>query len=455
MAETLDGYALLHHGARALSRVEAKGLRIDVGYLKSAIKDTDTKLLGMESELQESDVMKAWRKKFESATKLASRPQLAWVCRNVLGMELDSTPAGGYRTDEISLSVYDNPFIKSYLDVLKLRKAKNTYLLGILREVDSDGILHPFFNLQTVQTYRSSSSEPNFQNMPIRDPEMAQLIRRAFIPRKGNVLIEIDYGGIEVRIAACYHKDPVMLQYINDPTKDMHLDMAAQCYMLPPDEVTKRIRYEAKNKWVFPQFYGSWFVTCAESLWNTICTETNLASGMDLKEHLRLQGITSCGVWDRDNPPGQGTFMHHLSLVQDDFWGRRFKVYAKWKETCYADYQRNGYIDTLSGFRLSGFMRKNEAINYPVQGAAFHCLLWSLIRMVLKELPESGLGAHIVGQIHDSIFADVPVSEESDYCALVKDVMVNKMVDAWKWIIVPLEVDFSVYPESWANERKE
>ncbi len=99
-------------------------------------------------------------------------------------------------------------------------------------------------------------------------------------------------------------------------------------------------------------------------------------------------------------------------------------------------------------------MSLNEAINYAVQGSAFHCLLWSLIRLVLKDLPDSGLRAKVVGQVHDSIVGDVPIAEVGDYQAMIQDIMVTKLRAAWKWIITPLEVDFSIYPESWAKEAE-
>jgi len=445
------GYQLLHHGARALSRVERNGIRIDVGYLDDAIVRTESLIAELAGEIGGSPVMRGWRRRFESATKLGSRPQLAWVVENILEHTLPRTAKDQPKTDEIALSAVNHPFIKAYLRIIKLRKTMSTYLLGIRRET-VDGFLHPFFNLHTVTTYRSSSDSPNFQNFPVRDPELKKLVRRAFIPRKGNVLLEVDYGGIEVRVAACYHQDPVMLEYIKDPTKDLHRDMAAQCYKIPVGEVTKESRYHSKNKWVFPQFYGSWYGACAESLWDAI-QGVETKSGALITDILEGQGIYELGLNGFRDDPDPGSFAAHIKEVENHFWDKRFRVYKAWKDQWFADYQELGYLETLTGFVCRALMNSREAINYPVQGSAFHCLLWSLIRLVLHDLPRSGLKALVVGQVHDSIVNDVPEREEDQYKAMLQEIMVEKLMEAWKWIIVPLEVDFSTYPISWECER--
>ena len=93
--------------------------------------------------------------------------------------------------------------------------------------------MHPNFNLHLVRTYRSSSDKPNFQNVPIRDAWLSKLTRKAIRSRPGCRLVEIDYGGMEVAIVTCYHKDPAMVRYIEDPELDLHRDMAAECFKIP------------------------------------------------------------------------------------------------------------------------------------------------------------------------------------------------------------------------------
>ena len=123
------------------------------------------------------------------------------------------------------------PELDNLLRIRKLKKVRDTYLEGFLRE-QVNGYIHPFFNLHLVRTYRSSSDHPNFQNIPKRDKEAMNIVRRAIFPRPGHQLLELDYSGLEVRIAACYHKDKTMLRYIGDPHSDMHGDMAKQIFII-------------------------------------------------------------------------------------------------------------------------------------------------------------------------------------------------------------------------------
>lgn len=454
-----DAYRLLHEGAIALAEVEANGIRIDMEYLNRTIRTTTKKIKHLEGGLQDSDVMKTWKKTFRGKTNVDSTDQLGKILFDVLKLPgADYTENNKYKTDEKTLTGVDHPFVKDFLNVKKLKKTLSTYLLGIHREVQ-DGYLHPFFNLHTTLTYRSSSDSPNFQNIPIRQPEMAKLIRRAFIARKGHRLVEKDFGGIEVGIAACYHKDPNMISYIEDKSKDMHRDMAMECFMLPLDELTpnkddkedvkraKMIRYCGKNMFVFPQFYGSWYIDCARDLWNAIITHNlRKRDGTSLRQHLKENGITELGDLDPREKPRKGTFERHIRKVETAFWGERFPVYAQWKKDWYTSYQAKGWFLTKTGFICQGYMKKNEVINYAVQGSAFHCLLQALIWMVQTEIKKAGMKALVVGQIHDSIVSDVPDEEVDDYLALAQDIMTNRLKEAWEWICVPLEIEAEVTP---------
>lgn len=372
------------------------------------------------------------------------------------------TKTGRPKTDEEALSKVDIPFVKKYIALEKLRKARGTNLKGIQKET-VNGFLHSIFELNTARTYRSSSSHPNFQNFPVRDPKIAKLIRRCFIPREGGRLVEIDYGGIEVKVAACYHKDPVMLEYINDPTKDMHRDMAAQCFKCEPGQVDKSVRYCGKNMFVFPQFYGAFWRECAESLWDAIDRmQLELPDGTPMRKHLARKGITDLGQAISHYEDSRGTsttkqgsgpgriearsgFYKHISNIETDFWENRFKQYDKWRKEWYQDYLEKGYFDTITGFQIAGVYKRNEVINYPVQGSAFHCLLWSLIRLV-KLIRKYKMKTKIVGQIHDSLLLDVPTKELHTILEMCKDVMTQQIRKAWPWIIVPLEVEVEVTP---------
>jgi hypothetical protein len=249
-----------------------------------------------------------------------------------------------------------------------------------------------------------------------------------------------------------------MRDYLLDESKDMHRDMAMECYKLSQDEVSKAIRHAAKNQFVFPQFYGAWWLDCAAGLWNMIDT-TNLVttSGVPLKKHLREVGIKKLGTQDRDNPhPPPNSFEAHIQKVEKRFWEKRFRVYAQWKKEWYNQYLKVGWFKTLMGFVCQGLMSRNDVINYPVQCDSFQCLLWSLNRIVNHELRKAKMKSLIVGQIHDSILGDVPDCELNDYIALCREVMTKTLLEFHKWIIIPLEIEVEITPigGSWVDKTE-
>lgn len=453
---THQGYKLLHDGCIALSEVEANGIRIDTDYLKKMIEKTGRQIQQITEQLKEDKIYKTWRKRYGSKTNMDSKEQLGKILFDVMEYPCHNrTKTGRPKADEEALKETKLPFVKLYLKAAKLKKAKNTYLKGILRET-VDGFLHPFFNLHLVRSLRGSSDHPNFQNQPVRNPVIRKLVRRAFIARKNHHIVEVDYSGAEICSAACYHHDPRMIRYIENDKLDLHRDMAAQLYLLKKSQVTKDARYCGKNMYVFPQFYGDYYVHCAEHLWKAISKMSlKTVDGLSLRKHLREQGIKRLGKLDPDLSPRDGTFEKHVQEVEDDFWKRRFKVYNQWKQDWYYDYLDNGYFDTLTGFRIEGMMNRKQVVNYPPQGDAFHWLLWSLIR-IMKLLRKYKMKSWVGGQIHDSIVGDVHRKERKDYLEICKQVMTIDVRKHWPWIIVPLKIEAEVAPVggSWYDKEE-
>ncbi len=451
---TKQAYRLLHEGSLALAEIENNGMRIDVPRLDRTIEQAAVQIRKLEGRLKEDELWKLWKRRFGDRASLGSLHQLSQILYDELGHEPKSYTSGGRGSkeekkrkrrptmNEEALSRINLPFIKTYLRMGKIKDLRSTNLLGVRREVGGDGLLHPVFNLHLARTYRSSSNSPNFQNIPVRDKLLSKLIRRCFVPREGHVLVEVDYGALEVRVAACYNKDPRLIEYICDPTKDMHRDMAAECYLLDEDQVTKETRFYAKNQFVFPEFYGSYWKKVAPKLWDVIDRfGLKTVDGVPLKEHLGGNGIDDYEEFER-----------HIEEVERDFWENRFPDYARWKVDWYKRYQRKGGFRMLTGFRVDGVYRRNDVINYPVQGAAFHCLLWSLVRIV-KWIGKEKMRSKVIGQIHDSIVADVHRDELDDYLAKVEEVMTRDIRREWPWIIVPLEIEAEVSETNWYEKE--
>jgi len=446
-----DGYNLLHRGAMALAEVEANGMRIDVPYLDKVIGTTDTRIKRLKDNLQGCEEYQLQRRRFGQTTNLHSREQLAAVFFGDMGHEpLNVTGTGRPQLDETMLERIGTKYAKGFLRLEKLMKLHGTYLLGVRREVEGE-YLHGFFGLHLVRSYRGQSDSPNLQNIPIRDPIQGKIIRKAFIPRAGHALIECDYSSLEVMVACALSKDPTLT---HDATVgDMHRDMAAECYLLDKADVTKATRQNTKGGYVFAQFYGDWYAACARNLWDGIDRfDLETADGCNLYDHLTAQGITGLGVVESGQEPRAGSFAAHIKAVEDRFWNKRFRVYHACRKRWIEEYRRQGFIDIVTGFRCMGPMNKNQVMNYHIQGPAFHCLLWSLTRLV-REIRRLRMGAKVIGQIHDSIIADVPLAEVPDYLALVKDITTRQLLEAWPWITVPFEIEAEVSTTNWYDKK--
>ncbi len=452
-----QGYRLLHEGLIELAQVERNGIRIDLPLLQTTKLQLEKQIRKLKVSLQEDDLWSQWRKRFGAKAKLTAQQQLGTILHEEMGFEVHfRTESGKPSMDDEALQEIDHPFVRDYSRFLKYSKALGTFLAGIEREIAPDGRLHPSFNLHLARTFRSSSNDPNFQNFPVRDKEIAGLIRSLFTASPKCVLVENDFKGIEVALSASYHHDPNFISYITTPGKDMHRDMAAQIYKLKPKQVSKDARYGAKNKFVFPEFYGDYYISCAKAMWDWIRKgKLTTPEGVSLIKHLKSKGITHLGTLDPKLEPDPDSFEAHLKAVEKDFWNSRFRVYGQWKRDWFQKYLERGYFDIYTGFRVYGVYNRKQVCNYPIQGAAFHCLLWSLTR-IGRILRKYGMKSRIVGQIHDSLLGDVRINELKDYLEIVQQVTTEDLRKQYPWLAVPPEIECEICPvgKSWFDKKE-
>lgn len=464
---------LFHRGVLALAKVEQNGVRVDEEYLDRMIESTRDEVHKCRVALEKDDLWRVWRKRYGQNSNLQSVDQLATVLFVDMKVPFtEVTATGKPKADEGVLAKVDMPFVKDYLRMKKFSKVRSTYLTNLRRET-IDGFFHPNFNLHLAQSYRSSSGSDkeseseakdfNFQNIPVRNPETGPLVRRCFIPREdARYFVEIDFSGIEVRVSACYNNDPTLMHYIKNSSADMHGDTAMELFFLTKEQVKemkKTCRDWSKNRFVFPQFYGSVWFQCAPHLWEAVVGVNPEVPGTGLKlvQHMAKKGVKELGDCspDGDKNPKKGTFARVVKDVEDSFWQKRFPVYTRWKKSWYKQYLENGYFDLFTGFRCEGVYRRNQVINYPVQGSAFHCLLWSLIELN-DLLTKYKMKSKIVGQIHDSIVLDCHPKELQTVLTAAHEIMTDRLPKAWKWINVPLETESEVSPagRNWADKRQ-
>lgn len=437
-------YKLFHDGTLAFARMEAAGMRMDTKKLDHAIDLVTRKVKHLEKKLLASKLWSKWQREFRTKSNLDALDQINHLLFTVLKYPVRyRTPSGKPAATEKALEHVKLKFVRRWKLRRKYQKLLSTYLKGFKREM-VDEFVHPIPNLHTTRTDRSSVDRPSFQNIPVRNAKLARIIRECFIPRKGFRRGTFDFKSIEVNVGACYCKDPVLISYCKDLTKDMHRDMAMECYMLKRKQVTDMTRYSAKNKFVFPQFYGSYYIDCAPALWEAIDQlKLTTIDGESLKKHLRRKGIKELGACEEGRDPEPGTFEHHIKKVEQAFWNERFPVYTAWKKRWYEAYLREGGFTTLTGFRIDGIYRRNQVINYGIQGSAFHCLLWVLIQLD-KWLRKNHMRSVIIGQIHDSMEVDIWPSELKAVVKKINRLVEVDLANHFPWIIVPMRIEAKV-----------
>lgn len=436
----IKGVQFLTNASYQIAWAEQNGLALDTKNAPLIQQDLSDKMKAMEKTIAAAPELKKWDLRKRGRPFRPGTPaDLTHVLFDLMKLKPTAFTAGGAdgstkkpSADKAAMEPFEHiELVSNTMQWRKWQKMRDTYIKGFLRET-VDGVMHPSFNLGSVDTFRSSSSNPNFQNVPKRDKESAAPIRRLLVPKNGR-LVEYDYKAVEVCVSTCVHKDPNMIRYVEDPKSDMHRDTGMELFIKTQQELTSDDRSVAKNGFVFPEFYGSYFEQIAPDIWFKVSDET--------KQHLKSKGILNV----RD-------FTAHVQDIEERFWSERFPVYADWKQKTWRTYQKTGYVELHTGFRCYGPMSFNQVTNYPVQGPAFHCLLWTFTE-VSKMMRAKKTKSHLIGQIHDAAVGDVDPSEEDMVDYWMWDFGTQKIREYWDWIIVPLSIEKG-RSEIWGNWSK-
>lgn len=429
-----SAYELLHRGAESFAYMEQEGIRLDMPLLGKFRREWSEEY----ESLKESVLLSREARRFK---KLKGRPiqynkQIGRADLATLLVEIMKLPPSKVMDEAYLSGVKDKSDFLQY--ELKARKVLKR--LSVLENWDSlqvDGFLYPSFNLDVARSYRSSSSEPNFQNVPKRDEEGA-LVRQLIIPRVGHVLLEVDYSGMEVRILACWSLDPVLIDFVLNGY-DMHGHWAAEIYGVNDKEVGKALwkalRYGAKNGFVFPNFYGSYWKNTAPALWDHMSD--------DMKRE--WTGRKENGIPE--------SWTRHVKDCDYRFWDM-FKGVRRKQEEAVEQYKKLGYLQMIGwGFRRHGYMNRNTIFNTHIQGPAYHCLMDDINHLVPLKIEEQW-ESKMPGQIHDAIFMDVKREEKEHVIEAVTEEMTVNILRRHKWIIVPLEVEWEQGEKNWLEMEK-
>ncbi len=423
-------------GALALADMERAGIKTNQLYYQNKRRHIETENEEIKKWILADPVAQKFRKSKGrpiNIKKNVGAEDLRYLLENVIRVPIEKTTATELTaTDSEVLTRLRSkyPIIANIMELRAGVQLLRTYIMGYI-DWSINGYIYPNISLQIPTSYRSSAKYPNIQNVPKRSEHIRELIRRGIIPRPGRQLGECDFSGIEVAVGCCYHKDPKMISYLTEGG-DMHRDAGVDVWMLPAAEITKMIRFFLKNQYVFPEFYGSIFANCARGLWET-SIDLLTTSGEPLREHMRVKGIKTLDE-----------FTEHLKDCENKLW-HRFRVYKKWKDDQEIIFRKQGFIETFLGFKFNDYMGYNELSNYPVQGTAFHVLLWTYIQ-VNKKRREEKWRTVIPAEVHDSMFFDFAPKEVNHIIKTVKHIAEVETRKHFDWINIPIRIEAELAP---------
>ena len=377
-----------------LFEMEQTGIRCDSAVLKAIAEDMKQQMDTLQKEIYELA---------GHAFNLNSPKQLGVVLYDELGLYTGKKRSTSAEVLEKLKGAH--PVIGLLLEYRKISKIYSTYADGLQKYIAADGKIHTVYNQCATQTGRLSSSEPNLQNISVRD-EMGRVIRKAFLPEEGNVLISSDYHQIELRMLASMAEEPSMIEAFRNDI-DIHTKTAMDVFGVSQDEVTKEMRRRAKTV-NFGIVYG--------------------ISDFGLGEQLGISR-REAGEFIRtyyEAYPGIRTYMDSLVKFCEE----------------------NGYVLTLCGRRrnipeihernrMIREFGKRAAMNAPIQGSAADLIKIAMLH-IDEAMKQANVRSKMILQVHDELIFDVPADEVEIMTKLITDGMVNAMK-----LSVPLTVECS------------
>jgi len=436
----LDGFLFLLEGQMSLSSLHINGQGFDIERAIEAKVSLEQEIKQKILELRTSE----WGEGWDGKTGGDNVYNHIYKTLGLKNIDEKKTGAGKDALDEDVMEKMDHPFTDSILEIKKLEKVLSTYMEGYLRET-VDGFVHSFFRLLT-KTLRSNSDSPNAQNIPKRNKKVKKILRSCFVPRPDSRIMEWDYKALETIIAACNYPDPNWIEYVSDLSSDMHWDWTYKMFeftddfvdILIEEDIKDDIRSWVKNGAVFPGIYGSSYVAISSSLYKI------------------MKRIPT--MWDYFGEKGwhdYKKFKNHLKAMYEWYWTEWFPTYKELREEDYKKYLKDGYTDTLNGFRYQGPMSYTEFCNWKTQGPASHIKLWTL-KETEKEIEEEQMESKLICEVHDAIVGDVVNGEETEMSRLINHIGTVSVREHWTWIIVPLVIDGeqSKVNGNWAEMEK-
>ena len=252
-------------GVITMSEMSINGFRVDIEGYDALVPKLREEQAQIVKELLATPECKAFFDKYRVEFSVSSGADMRKLLFEVMGLESSKQTKGGDSAVSVDvLEELDIPICKMVCRWRKIEKVIGTFITGYKDLTTADNLIHPSYNLHTTRTGRSSSTDPNWQNIPKRDKEQKKIIRSGiYPPYPEHHLAETDYGSLEIRVFTCHSQDPVLIDYLVNGG-DMHRDEAVHVFALPSkDHVHKEVRQCMKMGWNFALLYGSYYRACA------------------------------------------------------------------------------------------------------------------------------------------------------------------------------------------------
>ncbi len=388
--------------AKVLGDMEMAGALIDVEALNAAARTLTTRLEEVEREIHSMAGLEF---------NVGSPAKVGEVLFDVLGLEPKpkKTKSGQYSTAEDVLNkvMMKHPIVALILEYRQLKKLINTYLTALPAAINPrTGRVHTTYTQTVTATGRISSTNPNLQNIPVRD-DIGREIRRAFIAPEGSLFLSCDYSQIELRLVADFSGDETMIDAFRHG-RDIHAITASKIYHEPLEEVSATQRRNAKT--------------------------ANFGI---------LYGISAFGLSTRLNIPRA-----EAKMLIDGYFETFPKVHQYMNQSIELA-REQGYVATKMGRKrllpdinsknpvVRGYAERN-AINAPLQGFAADIIKTAMVA-IAGEMKEKGLKSKMIMQVHDELNFEVPEEE----LPVMQELVVRQMEGAYRGV-VPLEASCGV-----------
>ena len=388
---------------RTLADMEWEGVKVDVAQLADYGHELSARLVELEEQIR----------------SLAGMPDLNVNSSRQLGVALfevlriDSKPkktkTKQYSTEEEYLVFLSDrhPTVPLILEYRGVKKLLSTYVEALPALVNpKTGRIHTSYNQAVTATGRLSSTNPNLQNIPVRD-DMGRRIRRAVVASdERHTLLAADYSQVELRLMANASGDAAMVEAFRSG-EDIHRDTAARLFHTSPAEVSSDQRRKAKT--------------------------ANFGI---------IYGISAFGL--RQRMGGDMSMAEAKEIIEGYF--RSYPAVKEYIDHTIADAKTNGYVQTIFGRRRYlpdinsananvRSLAERNAINAPLQGSAADIIKIAMAR-VSERLRTEGLRAKMILQVHDELVVDCPNGEIEKVKAILRESM-----EGAAQLLVPLTVD--------------